>query len=113
MRNKNNIENNIERLSNELQQLRVREATIASLLEDQSVSAATRPLTFAIGDRVWIKNRVHKPKAWSDDAVWDESKAKRATVTKVVHAHAQVHFVTDNGVCTWRAPGNLRHLEDE
>ena len=104
---------NIERLVDELQQLRVREAEIVTLLQEEPLYGTTSSTIFAIGDRVWIKNRVRKPKTWSNDNVWDDAKAKRATVTKIVHAHAQVHFITDNGVRTWRAPGNLRRLQQD
>ena len=100
--------NNIASITEELRQLKLREAELISSLEEQSASLTTTPKSFATGDRVYIKNRVRKPKAWSDDSVWNEAIAKRATVTKVTNG--QVHFITDNGVQTWRAPGNLRPI---
>lgn len=64
------------------------------------------------GDRIWIKNRVSKPANWSSRLVWNEAEAKKATVTKVIHkgTNVQVHFVSDNGVRTWRGPNNVHLL---
>ena len=62
----------------------------------------------AEGDRVRIKNKVRKPATWSSAVVWTEAKERLATVTRVTRD--QVHFVTDNGTRTWRAPNNLTRL---
>jgi hypothetical protein len=63
---------------------------------------------FARGDRVVITNKLNKPADWPSNAEWIESKGKTATVTRIYKG--QVHFLTDNGVSTWRAPNNLRKL---
>jgi hypothetical protein len=61
------------------------------------------------GDRVRIKNKVSKPTTWSIEKPWRREEAKLATITRVTRE--QVHFVTDNGVSTWRAPNNLERIE--
>jgi hypothetical protein len=63
---------------------------------------------FARGDRVVIKNKLNRPADWPSSAVWVEAEGKTATVTRIFKG--QVHFLTDNGVSTWRAPNNLRKL---
>jgi hypothetical protein len=60
-------------------------------------------------DRVRIKNKVRKPATWSSAIVWTEARERLATVTRVTRD--QVHFVTDNGTRTWRAPNNLIRLD--
>ena len=55
------------------------------------------------GDRIQITNRVRKPATWTGPGVWDEEREKVATVTQQVTRN-QIHFVTDNGTRTWRAP---------
>ena len=60
------------------------------------------------GDRVRIRNRVYKPATWPADRHWDKEQAKLATVTRVTSE--QIHFVTDNGIRTWRAPNNLERI---
>jgi hypothetical protein len=57
------------------------------------------------GDRVNITNTVNKPRSWNNNVEWDQEKAQRATVTHFYRG--QVHFITDNGVRTWRAINNL------
>ena len=61
------------------------------------------------GDRVKIKNKFNKPATWPAERRWDKEEAKLATVTKVTRE--QVHFTTDNGVRTWRAPNNLERID--
>lgn len=96
----------------ELKKLKVREAQILSLLERENqrveASADIDSDTFAEGDRVHIKNRVRKPSTWPREIVWDERVARNATVTSV--DQGRVHFITDNGVETWRLSTNLRRL---
>jgi hypothetical protein len=59
------------------------------------------------GDRVIIVNIVNKPQNWNRE--WDQSKAQKATVTHFYKG--QVHFITDNGIRTWRAINNLTKAE--
>lgn len=56
---------------------------------------------FQRGDRVKIRNIVRKPATWHGDNEWIPELAQLATVTH--NYKGQVHFVTDNGVKTWRA----------
>ena len=65
------------------------------------------------GDRIWIKNKIQKPANWDNRIAWFERDAKAATVTKVVRkgSFKQIHFITDNGIRTWRAPNNVCLLE--
>jgi hypothetical protein len=65
------------------------------------------------GDRIWIKNKIQKPASWDNRIAWFERDAKTATVTKVVRkgSFKQIHFITDNGIHTWRAPNNVCLLE--
>jgi hypothetical protein len=61
------------------------------------------------GDRVRITNTVSKPRTWNNNFEWDQVKAQKATVTHFYRG--QVHFVTDNGIQTWRAVNNLTREE--
>ena len=61
-----------------------------------------------VGDRVKIKNKVIKPATWPIERQWIKEEARLATVTKV--SREQIHFVTDNGTRTWRAPNNLERV---
>ena len=69
---------------------------------------------FAKGDRIWIQNKLIKPANWNNEFKWIEQEGKTATVTDVLAKGPtiQVHFVTDNGVKTWRAPNNVRLLKE-
>jgi ABC-type phosphate transport system auxiliary subunit len=59
------------------------------------------------GDRMRIKNNeLCRPTDWNNTIIWVEE--RRATVTRVVEG--QIHFITLNGVRTWRAPNNMRRL---
>jgi lipopolysaccharide biosynthesis protein len=60
------------------------------------------------GDRVRIRNKVNKPATWPTEKAWIREEARLATVTRVTRQ--QIHFVTDNGISTWRAPNNLERL---
>lgn len=107
----------VDQLTNELKALRVRAARIESAIAATRREANDRDTTvskFKAGDRVRIKNRVKKPAHWSDETPWDKEAAQLATVTHIEAQHriAQVHFVTDNGVTTWRAVRNLKPLQD-
>ena len=68
--------------------------------------------TIARGDRVRIKakNKVRKPAIWNKHIPWSEEKERTATVTRVTLT--QIHFITDNGVETWRAPNNIYKIDE-
>jgi hypothetical protein len=58
---------------------------------------------------VKINNKLKKPATWSNTVEWDEEAAQLPTVT---HKYkGQVHFQTNNGVKTRRAPNNWAKLE--
>jgi hypothetical protein len=118
----------IQELTSAIESLKLQEADLTAQLEEaleeqehqrltQEVPAATNPETrthgFAKGDRVWITNQIKKPSSWDNSTVGQE--IRRATVTEVLIKNngrvVQVHFETDNGVTTWRAPNNLRLLD--
>jgi hypothetical protein len=114
----------VEELIEELRALRVRENLIITQLEtrvrDQAVETpprTTRQVThefvttvngFTRGDRIRITNKVRKPATWNNDREWTEERERTATVTRV--RTDQIHFITDNGVETWRAPNNVRKI---
>lgn len=85
---------------------------VAIASEEREVRRDTRR-EFSRGDRIWIINKLHKPANWDNNREWTESEGKTATVTEVLikGPNKQVHFVTDNGVRTWRAPNNVRLLQ--
>ena len=78
------------------------DATGARQVEDEPMENTA----ICSGDRFHIKNKVKKPADWNNSIKWVEE--RRAAVTKVLEG--QIHFVTDIGVRTWRAPNNVRHL---
>ena len=112
----------IEELTQALAKIKVEETHLKAQLtetllrrarrSDQKTQQTTytdRIHGFAQGDRVWVQNAIRKPANWDDSAgTWKQE--KRATVTEVLikGPTVQVHFETDNGVKTWRAPNNLR-----
>jgi hypothetical protein len=117
-------------LINELKALKVQESQIIQQIEAISSSRTdtsgrattptrqkttrTPPITvngIGQGDRVIIKNKIHKPAACTDDTNWTKERERVATVTKVTKE--QIHFITDNGTRTWRAPNNLSKLPSE
>jgi hypothetical protein len=105
----------VDELIAELSALRIR---VARLEADRDRENAARETTIAtetaafgdlrVGDRVQIKNRVRKPATWSSTKPWSEERERIATVTRITPE--QIHFVTDNGTRTWRAPNNLTKL---
>ena len=118
-------DDSIEDLLEDLRQLRIRETAIIARI--QSVAERRgRPTVFAapnrsdeqehppsvanghfaIGSRVRIKNKIRKPATAGGD--WTEDRERLATVTET--RVDQVHFVTDNGTRTWRAPNNLQRI---
>lgn len=112
------IDIDIDDLIAELSALRIR---VARLEADRDKENAVRvaPVAAAavalgdleVGDRVRIKNKVRKPATWPSATPWSEERERIATVTRVTTE--QVHFVTDNGTRTWRAPNNLTKLRDQ
>lgn len=107
-------ERQIEELIEELRTLKLRVATLEAENEQRirrdsvdsarSSTATTQVNGIGKGDRVRITNAVKKPAYWT--RAWDEEKERSATVTRVTPL--QIHFRTDNGVNTWRAPNNVR-----
>lgn len=105
-------------LIRELKALQLRKSVIIAELEEAysaSESANTNVTTSEAsvngirkGDRVRITNKVKKPASWTRQIEWDEEKERSATVTRVTAT--QIHFVTDNGVETWRKPNNPERI---
>lgn len=88
--------------------------TVASTRQQQKATRTTTPLTvngITRGDRVTIKNKIRRPATCTDETEWTKEKERVATVTRVTND--QIHFVTDNGTRTWRAPNNLSKLRNE
>jgi hypothetical protein len=110
------LEESLTELITELQHLRIREAEVLARIGRLTNAHATdaTPVReievngFKKGDRVRITNKVKKPAVWPREKAWVESEFRLATVTKV--SSLQVHFLTDNGVRTWRAPNNLERV---
>lgn len=119
----------IQELISALKTIRLQEADLTAQLEEavenrERIGVASDPAGeekekngqrsygFAKGDRIWIQNKLHKPANWNNELKWIEQEGKTATVTAVLAKGPtiQVHFVTDNGVKTWRAPNNVRLL---
>jgi hypothetical protein len=92
-----------------LNRLEVENARRAQVQRVRGPNNNAPPHTFAVNDRVHITNIVRRPRNWDVETAWDERAAHRATVTSV--ELERVHFVTDNGISTWRAPQNLRLIE--
>jgi hypothetical protein len=95
----------IERLSEERKERQDPDQPTSGKGREESVNGITQ------GDRVWITNKVKKPAIWLKQTAWIESQFRSATVTSVTNT--QIHVLTDNGVRTWRAPNNLRKLNQE
>jgi hypothetical protein len=101
--------------------LKIRETALITRLEAATKKGKSGPTTTTTaskaclvpnstlvrGDRVRIKarNKVRKPATWDKRIPWSEDKERTATVTRVTPT--QIHFITDNGVETWRAPNNI------
>jgi hypothetical protein len=110
-------ERKLDELIGKLKALKIEEASILAQIADLNASesvVATAASTeervngIARGDRVRIKNRVRKPATWTSKVERTEAKERVATVTRVTPE--QIHFVTENGTQTWRAPNNVRRL---
>jgi hypothetical protein len=111
------LEESLTELAEDLRHLvRIREAEVlASIRRLTNVHATddTQPREIEVngfkkGDRVRITKKVEKSAVWPRKQTWVESEFRLATVTKV--SSLQVHFLTDNGVRTWRAPNNLERV---
>ena len=99
-----------------LKAVRLEESAILAQIERRlhhNAGGARRPSNegmedspITCGDRKRIKNKLKRPADWNNTIEWVEE--RRATVTRVLEG--QIHFVTDNGVRTWRAPNNVRRL---
>jgi hypothetical protein len=110
-------EDSLTELIAELRDLNIRQAEVVArigVLTNAHDTDGTPPTIgiavngFKKGDRVKITNKVKKPAVWPREKEWIESQFRLATVTKV--SRLQVHFLTDNGVRTWRAPNNLERI---
>ena len=104
----------VDTLIAELEALQIRVAQLEAAATEQGINDSetgrgTRTIGFKKGDRVRITNKVRRPATWSREVEWDESQARMATVTHIYKN--QVHFMTDNGVKTWRATNNLRRID--
>jgi hypothetical protein len=108
-------EDEIEQLTAQLRAINIRLARLesAAAVRDPERSAGhlAAANTLKKGDRVKIRNKLKRPSTWDVRIKWDQQLAQKATVT---HFHKeQVHFITDNGVKTWRAVNNVSKLVDE
>jgi hypothetical protein len=121
MRNEDDDE--ISNLFQELKLVRIQEAHILNRLEvaharnanthreraDSNTDASnTEPAPFSIGDRIYVTNQVRKPRNWNDRIVWNIQSARRGVVTSI--EPGRVYYTNEAGTSTWRAPGNLRRL---
>lgn len=99
----------VENLIQQLSDLRIRVAQLEAAATERDPSIESVVATdFAPGDRVVVKNEVKRPTYWRGENDWDQEAAQRATVTHLYRD--QVHFLTDNGISTWRARGNLKKV---
>jgi hypothetical protein len=106
------LETAVRQPNTDSKSLQVRVAQLETAAPQPNTNSATvRTATsgFNRGDRVWIKNKLKKPATWSNEVPWKEDEAKTATVSHIYKG--QVHFVTDNGVKTWRAVNNLKRID--
>jgi hypothetical protein len=118
-------ERTVEELVDELRELRLRESAVIAQLKSrarinpsgtttiarQRQTTREEPVTvngLARGDRIRIKNKVRRPATWNNDFKWTKEKERTATITRV--QADQIHFITDNGAETWRAPNNVKKI---
>ena len=107
-----NLTIEVQTLKQELrsqQELRRRDSNPPPLRSTSGIEQRAARSNFKVGDRVQILNQFKKPAVWDNSKRWSEAEAKTATVTKV--REGQIFFLTDNGVSTWRAPNNLKELQ--
>ena len=116
----------LQDLVRELRAIRIREAQIIQQLEvgltkatdegtkePSASSTETSTHGLKIGDRIAITNKVKKPANWPRSDPWIESDHKTATIQDIITispTNTQIHFITDGGVETWRAPNNVRTI---
>jgi hypothetical protein len=98
----------VNKLIEELRALKLRVARLERENKESTEQRTTTNKALAVGDRIFIRNRIHKPKNWPPEKDWSDKKERTATVTKITTN--QVHFTTDNGTRTWRAPHNISKL---
>jgi hypothetical protein len=109
----------VEDLIEELHSLRIRVSQVEAELSAQRQArpleneqrVTLTPIGLSKGDCVRVINHIRRPAVWPSTIVWDEitkEKERNATITHIVKD--QVHFITDNGTKTWRAPNNLRKI---
>jgi hypothetical protein len=87
-----------------------RETEIHPFDKGEGISDETKIRGFAKGDRIWIINSVNKPASWDNNTLWRETRSATVTEVLIKGPVVQVHFTTDNGVSTWRAPNNIGPL---
>ena len=98
----------VDELVHELRELKLRVARLEQHRQTFKEAPTVKRNILAVGDRIKIKNKVKKPQNWPTDKEWTESNERSATITKITDK--QVHYITDNGNHTWRAPHNLRKI---
>ena len=110
-----NREDEIEQLTVQLRAINIRLAQLesAAAVRDPERSAGDLAAanTLKRGDRIEIKNKLRRPSTWDVRVKWDQQQAQKATVTHFYKE--QVHFITDNGVKTWRAINNVSKLVEK
>jgi hypothetical protein len=99
----------VEDLISELKELKLRVARLERNSNANTNTTGAPDSTLSVGDRVRIKNKTRKPQHWPANKEWTDSKERTATVTKTTPT--QIHFTTDNGTQTWRAPHNLQKIQ--
>jgi hypothetical protein len=102
----------IEELTKEIRQLRIRVARLESERTPAKKATATtvKVDTLKIGDRIRITNKIRRPITWPEDTPWTEDNERVGTVTRLTKD--QVHLRTDNGRITWRATRNVRKIAE-
>jgi hypothetical protein len=104
----------IEELTQEVKQLRIRIARLESEREQTSKKGpppTVRVDTLKAGDRIRITNKIRRPVTWPEEVLWTEEKERVGTVTHLTRN--QVHFRFDNGRTTWRATKNIRKIPEQ
>ena len=90
-----------------LEAAEARRTSRADAIPSNAVSASGITVNgLKVGNRVRIKNKVIKPSTWPTEHKWVKEETKLANVTRV--SREQIHFITDNGIRTWRAPSLRR-----
>ena len=121
----------VQELTSALGSLKIQEAVLTAQLRDalaereQELSRIPRKASapvagketrirgFAKGDRIWVTNSIRKPASWDNSTQWEEVRSATVTQVLIKGSVVQVHFTTDNGVNTWRAPNNIRLAQQQ